>query len=573
MRTKTLIKNTGAGVFFIGVCALAICFTPDAKQGLPEVHWYSIIPPLLAILLAFLTRHIMLSLGTAIVVGGFLSTVPQAPFSGTAWWGGAKTAGVYVADTISNQTNLQILAFVPPIFALVVVVEASGGFNGLIRWLLKWIKGRKSAQAATAFLGTLYFIDDYSNTMIVGSMMRSVTDRFRVSREKLAFLVDATSAPICGLAVISTWIAYEVGLFTEVAQRLGIDQNGYSMFFDALCFRFYCVLMIFFVFLHVLLARDFGPMKRAEELMKVNGRVPEASGPSSNAGSGVKGRAASALIPLAGLVIFHIVGLWFDGGGPGKLGDVGSLYSWVYWREVIGNADSSIFVLDCAASFGLLLAIVCARLFEAVSFSVILRCLWLGLKRSVIPCTILVLAWSIKNCCDGLKTGEFLTSVLAEKCSPQWFGPLLFLVASLTSFATGTSWGTMAILIPVAVPIAFALDGNSYGLTTMISLGAVLDGAIFGDHCSPISDTTILSSTASGCPLMRHVRTQLPYSLFVAFLALTCGYLISSSGIKTRWCLLLGVSVMTCLLVAITWRQRTKNSSAAALEFPHQGTG
>jgi Na+/H+ antiporter NhaC len=169
----------------------------------------------------------------------------------------------------------------------------------------------------------------------------------------------------------------------------------------------------------------------------------------------------------------------------------------------------------------------------------------------MIPFVILILAWSLKNCCDSLKTGEFLTAILAGRVSPHLFPPAVFLVASVTSFATGTSYGTMAILIPTAIPVAFALDGDSYGPTTMISLGAVLDGAIFGDHCSPISDTTIMSSIASSCDLIAHVRTQLPYSLFVAGLALLCAYLPSAFGLAPGWSFVLAISVMLCFFAVL----------------------
>jgi len=524
------------------------------------------------------------------LVGGLLTGVPQAPLSAAGWFEGFKTAGIFVADAVTNKTNLQILAFIPPIFVMIEILVASGGFKGVIVWLLKWVKGRKSAQAATALMGILCFIDDYTNAIIVGSMMQPITDRFRVSREKLAFLVDATSAPIAGLAVVSTWIAYEVSLLGAVGQELGIEKSGYSMFFDALSFRFYCLLMIVFVFVHILTGRDFGPMKRSESLAKTGGppeegqtsspKVTTDSRPATAAQE--SGRALNALLPLAGLLLFHITGLWFDGTSklekdmlewqanslttiaenmPAKPVDIEALSptSWVYWREVIGHAHNSPLVLACAALFGLTLALLCARLSGSLDISILYRCFRRGIRRAAIPIVILILAWSLKNCCDSLKTGKFLTTILADRVSPYWFPPILFLVASLTSFATGTSYGTMAILIPTAIPVAFALDGQAYGLTTMISLGAVLDGAIFGDHCSPISDTTIMSSIASSCDLIEHVRTQLPYSLFVAGLALLCAYLPSAFGLAPGWSFALAVLVMACFFVALSRRKQARS--------------
>jgi Na+/H+ antiporter NhaC len=589
LKSKTFIRSAGVVVVLGAICILTASFLPHAEQDLQTGLWYSVIPPLLAIVLAFLTRNVVLSLGIAIVVGGLLTHVPQAPLSAIAWFGGFEAAGIYVVSSVASKTNLQILSFIPPIFVMIEIVVASGGFKGIINWLLKWVKGGKSAQSATALMGILCFIDDYTNAIVVGSMMQPITDRFRVSREKLAFLVDATSAPIAGLAVISTWIAYEVSLLGAVGQELGIEKSGYSMFFDALSYRFYCLLMIVFVFVHILMGREFGPMKAAQE--KAQAKEPPEENeadlsqmlndPTLRSSTQRPGRALNALIPLAGLLIFNMTGLWFDGTAkleknmlewraqslttpvesmPPKPVDIEALspVSWVYWREVIGHVQNSPLVLACAALFGLSLALICARLSGSLQFSVMRRCFWRGIKRAMIPIVILILAWSLKNCCDSLKTGKFLASILADRVSPYWFPPILFLTASVTSFATGTSYGTMAILIPTAVPVAFALDGNTYGLTTMISLGAVLDGAIFGDHCSPISDTTIMSSIASSCNLIDHVRTQLPYSLFVAVLALFCAYLPAACGLSPLWSFALAVLVMLCFFVVLARYGRKK---------------
>lgn len=576
---KLATRVAVAIVVFATLSKLAAMLAPADTDDPQAAMWYSIIPPVLAIVLAFLTRRVLPSLGIAILAGGLLSNVPQAPLSATAWLEGFKTAATHVTATVTDPTYLQILAFIPPIFVMIEILIASGGFRGIIVWLLRWIRGRKSAQAATALMGILCFIDDYTNAIVVGSMMQPITDRFRVSREKLAFIVDATSAPIAGVAVISTWIAFEVGLLTDIGSALEIGKSGYAMFFDALSFRFYCLLMIAFVFMHILMGRDFGPMKAAEERAQA-AEPPEdmsrSSIPDTRCSSSIeKGRAMNALVPLAGLVLFHLTGLWFDGttklrddmqqwqaqgltavadGIQAKPVDIETLSpaSWIYWREVIGHAQNTPMVLACASLFGLTLALIFSQLFGSLSMPVIIQCFKRGVRRAMIPFVILILAWSLKNCCDDLKTGEFLATILAGRVPPYLFPPILFLVASVTSFATGTSYGTMAILMPTAIPIAFAIDGDAYGLTTIISLGAVLDGAIFGDHCSPISDTTIMSSIASSCKLIDHVRTQLPYSLFVAALALFCAYVPSSLGLAPKWSLLLAVTVMASILIVMT---------------------
>lgn len=559
MKSKKIIKIAIVIIILGLVCGLLAYFFPRSEENPTTAMWYSIVPPMLAILLAFLTHHVLLSLGIAIVAGGFLTSVPLAPLSIDAWLQGLRALSGCVTDTVTSSTNLLILAFIPPIFMMIEIIMASGGFRGIILLLLKWVKAGRSAQLATALMGLLCFIDDYANAIIVGSMMQPITDRFRISREKLAFLVDATSAPVSGLAVVSTWIAYEVGLFADIGRELGIDKTGYSMFFDALSYRFYCLLMLVFVFVHIIAKRDFGPMKTAEKLAAAGDHAREQQENTSGDAAGKDlpsptrptGRAINALLPLGGLILFHMSGLWIDGDGPAKLREGGSLLSWIYWREVISNAENSHLILFSAAIFGMTLALLCGLIFGSLRFPVVFRCFKRGIKRAIMPSFILILAWSLKNCCESLGTGEFLTTILADKISPSWFPAILFIVASITSFATGTSWGTMAILIPTAIPIAFALDGQTYGLITMISLGAVLDGAIFGDHCSPISDTTIISSTASSCELMRHVRTQLPYSLSVAAIALIFGYIPSALGLAPGLSFALAILVIVSLFIGL----------------------
>ncbi|HEX42067.1 MAG TPA: hypothetical protein ENN81_08405 [Phycisphaerales bacterium] len=541
LKSRTTARLVGAAIVLAGVCAAAAALSPEGGESQPV--WYSVVPPMLAILLAFLTHHVIASLGIALLVGGLLCRVPAGPLGIGNWWAGIAGVAGCIGGTLSRGGNLLILVFIPPIFIMIEMIIASGGFSGIIRRLLRWVRGPRSAGVATVLMGILCFIDDYANAIVVGSMMQPVTDRFRISREKLAFLVDATSAPVSGLAVVSTWIAYEVGLFGDMAVQLGIDKSGYGMFFDALRFRFYCLLMLVFVMAAAILRTDFGPMRKTR---------PVAAG-QGGAGGGDAGRtpgdglARNALIPLAGLIGFHITGLWFDGGGPRLLRQGASVLSLGYWRDVISAARHSTMILAMAATFGLGLALVCGTVTGRLDRRAIRACLWRGLKRAVLPSIILTLAWSLKTCCDALRTGEFLAAVLAERVSPAWFPAILFLAASVTSFATGTSWGTMAILIPTTIPVAHALDGGAYGTITMISLGAVLDGAIFGDHCSPISDTTILSSVACDCPLMDHVRTQLPYSLTVAAAAVVCCYVPAGHGLSPA----VGVGVGAAAIVVV----------------------
>lgn len=561
LKARTHIRILAAAAVLAALCGLAAWFGNAGGQK-SQFPWYSIVPPALAIILAFLTHHVIFSLGVALIVGGLLSAVPPAAGNAGAWTQGIGAVGGYLADTLTNKTNLLILSFIPPIFTMVEIIMASGGFLGIVVWLLRWIRSAKSAQLATGLMGVVCFIDDYANAIIVGSMMQPITDRFRISREKLAYLVDATSAPVSGLAIVSTWIAYEVGLFADVSKQLDLGKTGYAMFFDALGFRFYCLLMLAFMFAQILLGRDFGPMRAAEERSHSGDIIPDRG---NRQVTPPAGRAVNALLPLGGLVTFHLTGLWLDGGGPAKLAGFRSLASAGYWREVIGSAEHSNHMLLFAALFGIALALLCGGLTGSLRAAAIPGCVRRGVKRAALPAVVLTLAWSLKICCDGLGTGQFLTGLLAERMPPHWFPPLLFIVACVVSFATGTSWGTMAILIPTAIPTAFALDGNTYGRITMISLAAVLDGAIFGDHCSPISDTTILSSTASSCGLLAHVRTQLPYSVTVAAVALFCAYVPSALGMSSFWALGLSVLILPALLLVLG-RRKQEHPAAVSMQ-------
>jgi len=554
---KNFSKYVIAAVIFIAICAAAYLVAPKAAG--PEAgRWYSIIPPVIAIILAFLTKKVLFSLGSAIIIAGFLPPVnPEAAKTSTIIDGLTRTASFVFQSLISWKT-VWILGFIVIIFIMIEILVISGGFAGVIKLMMRFIKGPTSAQFITALFGVLFFIDDYANAIIIGSTMRPLTDRFRVSREKLAFLVDATSAPVTGLAVISTWIAYEVSLFEQVGGKLGIGKSGYSMFFDALQFRFYCVLMIIFMFIHIFMKIDFGPMRTAEERSKrkdlseiYENNTSHKKDSSSLAEHQRMGRPVSAILPIAGLIIFHLFILWVSGGGWQKLSQGQSIMTLSYWRQTISDVTDSSKLLVFSSTFGLVLAVTCAIFVEKIRVSRIAGAFLPGLKHSLLPMTILVLAWSLTNCCDSLRTGKFLASIIEGKVPPFLFPPLLFFTASITSFATGTSWGTMGILIPIGIPVAYALDGNSYGLTTMISIGAVLDGAIFGDHCSPVSDTTILSSIATRCELMRHVNTQLPYSLFTAALAIMLGYLPAAMGLNWIETIAIAIIVMVVLFTII----------------------
>ena len=536
---KITLKSTLTALVFLTICVIAAWKTPN-----PDVAWYSIVPPLLAVTAAILTHRLVFSLGLAVAVGIILASVRNSPLSTGAFLSETGT----VISTVVDGFDLPVILFIVLILSMISVIIASGGLQGVIDWLSRYAKGPRSTQFVTVAMGLVIFIDDYANTMIVGSAMRPATDQQRISREKLAFLVDGTSAPIAGLAVVSTWIGYEVWLFGKVATSLAIQSDGYAMFFDALSFRFYCIMMIIFMIANVISGADYGPMRKAEDRARKTGSVlaPDATPMTSRAFSALRPAASATLHPLAAILpigtLFALMlgGFWIDGSGAG------SIFSSSAWREALSGANN-MKVLAVASGSAFIIAIGAAKFISQAHPADIGAAILSGLKGSLLPTIILILAWGLKGTCDRLSTGDFLAATVAGVVSPVWFPALLFIVASMTSFATGTSWGTMAILIPTAIPIAFSLDGDVYGLTTIISLGAVLDGSIFGDHCSPISDTTIMSSISSACDPLHHVRTQLPYSLTVAGLSLVCGYIPSALGLPP----LMGIGVSAGLIVLL----------------------
>ena len=515
------------------------------------VGWYSVIPPLVAITLAIITTKLFLSLGIAVGSGFILSWTQQnfsfyGLFSELVWF----TRAVTISNDGIDLFNMWVILFVLFMMSMISVVIASGGIAGAISILSKLAGGPRTTQFITSLMGTLIFIGDYSNAMLVGPTMRPLTDKYKVSREKLAYIVDSTSAPIAGLAFVSTWIGYEVGLFNSVAENIGLDSDGYSMFFDALPFRFYCILTILFVMINAISGRDYGTMRRAQTRARETGDVSASDaqvmgGISADLNvSENKNQLLSAFIPLALLFGLILGGLWIDGEGTG------SILSLTSWRDALSKANN-VKILASAAITSFVAAILCGILISKMPFPQIGKAIKDGLSGTLLPIAIILCAWGIKASCDKLVTGQYIASLLSDVVSPLWFPALVFVVASLTSFATGTSWGTMAILIPTAIPVAFSLDNDMYGITTIICLGAVLDGAIFGDHCSPISDTTILSAIVSSCDPMHHVRTQIPYALTVAFVALVCGYVPAALGLPSTFGILIGFGVFVLLFFGL----------------------
>ncbi len=509
-----------------------------ARHLSPQAEWFSVIPPALALALAFSTQNILLSLSASVLLGGVLLHWPLT--TGTHWEQAVIEPFKILYKESWSFDSARFLGFVVGILSTIELLHKSGSLESLITRCTRFVSSAFGAQLSTYAMGLMLFIDDYANTMLCGSAMGPLADKHRVSRAKLAFIVDATSAPVAGVSLISTWVAYEAGLFDSISQSLNLGKNGYAMLLDALGFRFYCFFMLGYVLINILSCKDWGPMRQSQARSLKDGAAPMfLSTRRRNSGP------LATVLSLGTLVLLVPLGFYIDGGGLAR--PLMDAFSPTAWGQVIQRSQNNITVLMVVSFVSYFLA--AGLLLKRLPLKRIWHISLSGAKKAALPCCVLVLAWCVRNVCTQLQTGLFVADVLGHIISPIWWPSVVFLTSAAVAFATGSSWGVMSILIPITTPVAYAIDGNTYGITTMLCLAAVLDGSIFGDHASPMSDTTIMSSTACQCPHLEHVKTQLPYVLVVAAVACSA-YAISAAcqgSVGPAALLLSGYGVLWCV--------------------------
>ncbi|MBF2052494.1 MAG: Na+/H+ antiporter NhaC family protein [Candidatus Sericytochromatia bacterium] len=496
----------------------------------PRIHWTSALPPLVAVTLALLTRRLVLSLFMAILVGSVLAADWQL------LRGSLEVFSRHGFAALNDFFHIQILLFAGFLMGMVGIMNVSGGTRGIVEALKRFISTRRSTKMMTCIMGLLVFFDDYANSFVIGTTMRPITDRMKISREKLAYLVDSTAAPVSGLAIISTWIGYEVGLFQQALDQLDdVTLGGYQAFIMALPFRFYCLLALIMVFLVVWLKRDFGPMYHAELRALNEGLVLRdgATPLTSKTFNGLEAdpetplRWYNAAVPVVSVILATLAGLYITGGGLKILRDDWTqLFSIQTLGTVFSSADNGT-VLLWSSMLGCLVAAVMVLAQRLLNLRQLTVAWAKGVSSIGLASAILVLAWTLNNVSTEIGTAPYLISIFRDVVQPLWLPLLIFGLAGAIAFSTGSSWSTMAILIPVAVPLAYELGGP---LLMLISMGAVLDGAIFGDHCSPLSDTTILSSIACSADHLDHVKTQFPYAVVIMLVAAAVCYFPASAG-------------------------------------------
>lgn len=503
----------------------------------PVRSWISILPTLLAIVTALVFRRALLPLVLGVALGALL----LENFAVTRALGRSVH---YVYGAATTQFNVTLILFILGLIGMTAIGVRGGGVRGMVDALLHSAHSARRIRIVGPLLGLVIFFDDYSNTVVLGNAMRPVTDRLKVPREKLAYIVDSTAAPVAGLMFFSTWIWYEVSQIQEPLLALGAitaPDQAYAVFIQAIPFRFYCIFTLAFVILNGLLARDFGSMLRAERRAAGGGGVIRRDGRPllgrSLAGlaekDGVPRRAWNMAAPLLFTIASIATGL-------------------VVFREpgqALGGPSSTGWVLAGGALSGALLAGLLAVVQRLLSWRETGAAFLSGLNAAALAIGILFLAWTLGDVCRDLGTAEYLSAGIDRGLSAAALPVALFLLGALISFATGSSFSTMGILLPIAVPLVHTTAATA-GLApmplTVITIAAVLDGAIFGDHCSPISDTTVLASASSGSDHLDHVRTQLPYALTTMGIALLVGYAPVLMGVPV-W-ITLPAGVLGCAL-------------------------
>ncbi|EMI4814669.1 Na+/H+ antiporter NhaC family protein [Campylobacter upsaliensis] len=565
---------------FLAFCLLPIALFADAKVNAEFYGFITLLPPFIAIILAFITKDVILSLFMGVLSGTFLlslasniffvDTIALINIYDTLVESFSKIIS-YVLKSTSDPVNAGIILQILCIGGLVALITKMGGAKAIALQFAKRAKTAISAQLNTWFIGLLIFFDDYANLLIVGPIMRPLADKFKISREKFAFIIDSTAAPVAGIAIISTWIGLEVSLIKNAYASIGIDNiSAFGIFVETIPYRFYNIFMLFFVALTAIMGREFGSMYAAQIRAKTTGQIAPVSKSAAldtaeledqflAPKDGIKIRAFDAIIPVMTLIILAILGFYFNGfsvlEGEELANAKANPLSFETLRSAFGSADSSI-VLFQAALFAAIVAIfigVRRRIFnikEAIET-------WIyGWKTMIFTIVLLLLAWSLSSIVKDLGTSTFITHLLADKL-PEFILPAtIFAFASLISFAIGTSYGTMGVLMPLAVPLAFevaklnGLEGEALHHYMVLNISCVLTGAIFGNHCSPISDNVILSSMSAKCDHMEHVRTQIPYALFICAISLFTGYIPTALGLSV-WLVLPLNFILIALLLRI----------------------
>lgn len=527
------------------VVSLAVIYFCVPVEG-PMPLWLSILPPLIAIVMALLLKEVISALFFGVLSGTFIMALYSGQEPGTALGSGLlRVMDTYVVGSIFDIDHAMIIVFTLTIGGMVKIISANGGMQGIVNWLLRRANGPRSGQLMTFVMDLCIFFDDYSNTLMVGNTMRPVADKLKVSREKLAFIVDSTAAPVVAIAFVTTWIGAELSYIQEGIDVIGLEASAYSVFVNSLKYSFYPILTLCFVLMIIHSGRDYGPMLKAER----EARTKVVSDSNSHDNSNKPAHGIDALLPLLTLIFGTIIGLFITGYDSAIWQDSSHGF-FTKLSETIGEANSYL-ALIWSSIVSLITSVIMTLNRGTLTFGKIMDEMVDGFKVMFNAVLILTMAWSIALVTKHMHTAEFVSAILLKlSLSPYIIPALTFLLAALIGFSTGTSWGTMAILYPLILPASWMLCQNQgLGVDATMPLfysvvASVMAGSVMGDHCSPISDTTIMSSMASGCNHLQHVKTQMPYALTVGAVALFIGVLPTSLGLPSWLAFLMALAIL-----------------------------
>lgn len=497
---------------------------------------FSLLPPLLAIVLALVTRNVIPALFCGVWLGATMLV------GGNPAIGLYDTFDAFIIPSVGDEWSVTVLIYCGLFGVLIGVLERSGGAQAIARSISARVASRRGAQGATMGLGVLIFFEDYFNALTVGSVMRPITDRMKVSREKLAYIVDSTSAPMCLLGPVSTWVVFVMGLIGTQLVEMDTSGSEYLIYLSTIPLNFYAWLALALIAFLVITQWDFGPMAAAEHRARTTGQVmaPNAKPPSGSHEDNLspvsedQARKRNMLVPIAVLVLMIPPLFLWTGNFPEN--DL---------VTAVGNAKGGLSIL-MATLMAVVVGLTMGMVQKLFNFREAMDIVVDGIKSMTLVYIILTLAWSIGSVTSELGTAAYLVTLAEASLSPSMVPVLLFLIGAVVAFTTGTSYGTFAIMIPIAMPVAVAMD-----LPLALTISAVLSGGIFGDHCSPISDTTILSSAGSSCDHIDHVRTQLPYAITAGVAGIIAFFV---AGLTESTLLGGGAGLIALIVIAVTLR-------------------
>jgi Na+/H+ antiporter NhaC len=516
------------------------------KKVNPIPLWFSVIPPLFAILFALIFKEVFTALFIGILVGtATMFWYQDSNLFVSIFKGMFAIVDTYIIEALTETGHLAIIIFSMLIGAMVNIITRNGGMKGVVNILSRYANSPRSGQFVTWLLGMAIFFDDYANTLVVGNTMRPVTDKLKISREKLAYIVDSTAAPITAIAFVTTWIGAELSYIQDGINTIGLTESAYGIFLSSLKYAFYPVFTLIFILILIRKQVDFGPMYHAEKKAR-NAKdvdLDDDGNTFSNklneleVSEHIKPRWYNAAIPVFIVIFGTFAGLLYTGWDQ-SVWDDSTISFGTKLSTVIGNSDSYKALLWASIS-GVLMAISLTLIQKILNLKNTVDSMINGFRTMLTAIVILILAWSIALVTKHLHTADFISqSLVSINISPQFIPAFTFILGALVAFSTGSSWGTMAILYPLILPASWLIAQN-FGMNHEESLSifynvvsAVLAGSVLGDHCSPISDTTILSSLASSCNHIEHVRTQLPYALTVGGVSIIIGTIPSAFGIS-----------------------------------------